>query len=154
MIVWELRRYEELSGDELYEILALRQAVFVVEQRCAYLDADGMDRRGYHLLGRDEAGVLIAYLRILEPQSPFPGPSIGRVLVHRDHRGKGLGRALMQKGLAECATLYPGTPIRLSAQHHLRRFYESLGFVCLGDGNPVDEGGIPHIQMIATRVRP
>jgi ElaA protein len=154
MTAWELRRYRDLSGDELYEILALRQAIFVVEQRCAYLDADGKDRGGYHLLGRDPAGCLIAYLRILDPGSRFPEPSIGRVLVHRAHRGRGLGVALMRQGMQECARLYPGEPIKISAQHYLRRFYEDLGFVCLGDGNPVDEDGIPHIEMIFSPAPP
>ncbi len=150
MIAWELRHYNDLSGEEIYEILTLRQAIFVVEQRCAYLDADGKDRCGYHLLGRDDEGRLIAYLRILEPGCRFPEPSIGRVVVHPDHRGKGLGVVLMQEGMRECARLFPERPIRISAQHYLQKFYEHLGFVCLGDGNPFDEDGIPHIEMLAS----
>jgi ElaA protein len=154
VIAWTLRPYRELSGEELYEILSLRQSVFVVEQHCAYLDADGKDRCGYHLLGRDPAGVLIAYLRILEPGCRFPDPSIGRVVVHRVRRGEGIGDALMREGMRQCAKLYPDRPVRISAQHHLRRFYERLGFVCLGDGNPFDEDGIPHIAMMASPTRP
>jgi ElaA protein len=154
MIAWQVRHYVDLSREEVYEILALRQEVFVVEQHCAYLDADGRDRCGYHLLGRDPRGVLIAYLRILDPGSRFAEPSIGRVLVRQEHRGKGLGVALMQEGMRQCARLYPGQPIRISAQQYLRRFYENLGFVCPGDGHPVDEDGIPHIEMIATPARP
>lgn len=150
MIAWTLCPYRDLTGDEIYEILALRQAVFVVEQQCAYLDADGKDRCGHHLLGRDVHGRLIAYLRILDPGCRFPEPSIGRVLVHPDHRGKGLGAILMREGMRECARLFPGRPIRISAQHHLRRFYEQLGFLTLGDGKPVDEDGIPHIEMLAS----
>jgi ElaA protein len=149
MIAWEVRHYSDLSGEEIYEILALRQEVFVVEQRCAYLDADGKDRRAHHLLGRDSNGRLIAYLRILEPGSRFPEPSIGRVIVHPDHRGQGLGLVLMREGMLECARLYPGRAVRISAQQYLRRFYESIGFVPLGDGNPFDEDGIPHIEMLA-----
>lgn len=150
MIAWTLRPYRDLAADEVYEILALRQSVFVVEQRCAYLDADGNDRCGHHLLGRDDRGRLIAYLRILGPGCRFPEPSIGRVLVHPDCRGKGMGGMLMQEGMRRCARLFPGRPIRISAQHHLRRFYEKLGFRCLGDGNPVDEDGIPHVEMLAS----
>jgi ElaA protein len=154
MMTWELRRFEDLNGDEIYEVLALRQAIFVVEQRCAYLDADGRDRCGHHLLGRDESGRLIAYLRILDPGSRFNEPSIGRVVIHPEHRGKGLGNILMREGMRECRRLFPGQSIRISAQQYLRQFYEHLGFVCVGDGNPVDEDGIPHIQMLASSDEP
>ncbi len=149
MIAWALRPYGELTGEEVYEILALRQAVFVVEQRCVYLDADGRDRCSHHLLGRDGGGRLIAYLRILDPGCRCPEPSIGRVLVHPEHRGRGVGAALMHEGMRECARLYPGRPIRIWAQNYLRRFYERLGFHYLGDGNPVEEDGIPHTAMVA-----
>jgi len=154
MMRWELRRFRDLSTDEIYEILALRQAVFVVEQRCAYLDADGRDRQGHHLLGRDASGSLVAYLRILDPGSRFREPSIGRVLIQPEHRGKGLGKVLMLEGMRECWRLFPGLSISISAQHYLRKFYEDLGFVSVGDGSPVDEDGIPHIRMLASPADP
>jgi len=148
MLTWEFLKYEELSAELLYEILALRQMVFVVEQRCAYQDADGKDQHAGHLVGRDEHGRLAAYLRIVEPGYRFAEPSIGRVVVHPELRGKRLGVVLMEEGIRLCAEIYPGQSICLSAQCYLQQFYERLGFHCLHEGNPHDEDGIPHIEMI------
>jgi ElaA protein len=148
MLTWEFLKYEELSREILYEILGLRQMVFVVEQRCAYQDADGRDDHAGHLLGRDEQGRLVAYLRIVEPGRRFAEPSIGRVVVRPELRGKGLGAVLMEEGIRMCTEIYPGVSIHVSAQQHLRRFYERLGFHCLNEGNPYDEDGIPHIEMV------
>ena len=141
--------YEELAVTDLYDILSLRQAVFIVEQRCPYHDTDGRDQYSHHLLGRNERGELAAYLRIVAPGRRFAEPSIGRVVVRADLRGRRLGVVLMQEGMRVCAELYPGQPIHISAQHYLQRFYEELGFRCLGDGNPFDEDGIPHVEMIS-----
>jgi ElaA protein len=148
MITWELFRFDEMTTDALYEILALRQAVFIIEQHCPYQDADGRDRNSHHLLGKDPEGRLVAYLRIVGPGFRFPEPSIGRVIVRSDLRGRGLGKVLMEEGLRSCTQLYPDRPIRLSAQRHLQTFYEKLGFALVGDGNPYDEDGIPHVEML------
>jgi ElaA protein len=122
--------------------------VFVVEQRCPYLDADGRDSHSLHLLGRNAGGELAVYLRIVEPGYRFPEPSIGRVVTRSCDRGKGWGRVLMLEGIRHCREVYPGLPIRISAQHYLEKFYNGLGFVTEGEGNPYDEDGIPHVQMI------
>jgi len=148
MLTWKTLSYEELTVDDLYDILSLRQAVFVVEQHCPYLDVDGKDQYSHHLLGRNDMGELVAYLRIVAPGRRFAEPSIGRVIVRFDQRGKRLGVVLMEEGVRLCTELYPGQSIHISAQHYLQRFYESLGFRCLGEGNPFDEDGIPHIEMI------
>lgn len=147
-IHWKFLPYAELSTDELYDLLALRQMVFVVEQRCAYCDADGRDRRAHHLLGRGGEGALLAYLRVLEPGARYAEPSIGRVVVHPAVRGSGLGRSLMREGIARCRCLYPGAPIRISAQSYLQKFYGELGFVADPTSEPYDEDGIPHIEMV------
>ena len=143
---WEWRRFDELSAGTLYDLLVLRQEVFVVEQRCAYLDADGFDRVAHHLLGADTAGRLVASLRVLPAGTRFAGPSIGRVVVDSRARGRGLGWTLMVEGIRRARELYPGAPLHLSAQDTLVGFYERLGFTPAGP--PHDEDGIPHRNMV------
>jgi len=139
MLHWSCSRLEALPARSLYELLKLRSEVFVIEQQCIYLDPDGADLEAWHLQGRDEAGLLQAYARLL------PGPRIGRVVTAPSARGAGQGRALMQQALLECAQRWPGQPIELSAQAHLQRFYASLGFA---PTSPIyDEDGIAHIDM-------
>jgi ElaA protein len=141
---WSWTRFEQLGVHTLYEVLALRSRVFVLEQG-AFLDPDGVDPACWHLLGRDDAGVLQAYLRAVDPGVKYAEPSIGRVLVAPEVRGTGLGRVLMLEGLARCAAQWPGQGIRISAQARLRGFYESLGFDAVGGVYLEDD--IPHLEM-------
>ncbi|MFO1329789.1 MAG: GNAT family N-acetyltransferase [Rubrivivax sp.] len=141
---WRWSRFESLSLDELYDALALRCRVFILEQG-AYLDPDGLDRHAWHLLGHDGAGVLQGYLRTVDPGHKYDEPSIGRVITAPERRGQGLGLELMQQGIARTVAQWPGLGIRISAQAHLQRFYGSLGFEPVGEA--YDEDGIPHIQM-------
>ncbi len=151
---WKLVPYDRITPDELYDALTLRQRVFVVEQRCAFLDADGVDPYSWHLFGRRpaedqfRAPLLVAYLRIVPPGGRFEEPSIGRVVTAPDVRRKGFGRVLMQEGIRRTAKLFPGRAIKISAQRYLERFYGSLGFVTSGE--PYEEDGIPHINMVLT----
>lgn len=142
---WTWCRFAELGVDKLYDLLALRCQVFIVEQ-VPYLDPDGLDRAAWHLLGRDGAGVLHAYLRVVDPGAKYEEPSIGRVAVAAAARGQGLGRVLMHEGLARTAQVWPGRAVRIGAQAHLARFYGSLGFAPVGE--PYDEDGIPHVEML------
>ena len=135
--------WESLSRDELYEILALRQEVFVVEQRCFYRDADGRDPDAWHLTWRLE-GKLVAYLRAFAPDARGEA-RIGRVLTAMAVRGQGHGRPLMRAGLAAVERAFGAGPVRLEAQSHLAAYYGSLGFVLAGE--PYVEDGIPHISM-------
>jgi len=146
VIRWEFHPFVELTPGQLYEILALRESVFVVEQRCPYLDADGRDAHAWHLMGRDETGRLIAYLRIVRPGHRFPEPSIGRVVTSPQTRGCGIGRVLMAEGITRCEAVWPGRGIRISAQAHLAPFYRSLGFATIGD--EYLEDNIPHVEML------
>jgi ElaA protein len=145
---WQWSRLPALPSQALYAVLALRQQVFAVEQRCAYLDADGIDLHAWHLLGweRAEPGTLSTYLRVVDPGARFAEPAIGRVVVAAARRGTGLGRALMARGIAGCATLHPGRQIRIAAQCQLERFYASLGFAIASA--PFDEDGIAHVEML------
>lgn len=142
---WTWSRLEGLRVDDLYDLLALRSRVFVVEQNCVYLDPDGVDRQAWHLFGRDGAGVLQAGLRIVDPGVKYAQPSMGRVVTSPEARGSGLGRRIVAEGLARCDAVWPGRGQRISAQAHLARFYGSFGFE--GVGLPYLEDGIPHLEM-------
>jgi ElaA protein len=143
-VVWNWTRFERLSVQGLYDILALRCRVFVLEQG-PYLDPDGFDASSWHLQGRDEAGVLQAYLRAVDPGVKYEEPTIGRVVTAPEVRGTGLGRTLMREGLARCAAQWPGQGVRISAQARLRQFYSGLGFKAVGDEYLEDH--IPHVEM-------
>lgn len=146
MIRWKWRAFADLTGEELYRILALRQRVFVVEQECAYQDADGLDPHALHLLGCDPGGELVAYLRVVAPGHRYAEPSIGRVVTSPGIRRQGAGRALFAEGLRRAEETYPGSALRLSAQAYLEPFYASFGFSRVGE--PYDEDGIPHVEMV------
>lgn len=145
MIHWHWLRWDDLRLDDLYDALALRCRVFILEQG-PYLDPDGIDRHCWHLLGRDEAGVLQAYLRVVDPGLKYAEPSIGRVISSAERRGTGLGRALVAEGVARCLAAWPGQGIRISAQAHLDRFYAGFGFEPVGE--PYLEDDIPHLEML------
>ncbi len=141
---WRWCRFAELGVDDLYDALALRCRVFILEQG-PYLDPDGLDRASWHLLGRDDRGALQAYLRVVDPGVKFAEPSIGRVITAPEVRGTGLGRALVAEGVRRTLAAWPGQGIRISAQAHLERFYAGFGFVAQGE--PYDEDNIPHLEM-------
>ena len=145
MLAWNVTPFAELRVEELYELLTLRQLVFCVEQSCVYLDCDGKDPAALHLLGRDAAGRLVAYARLLPPGVSFVEPAIGRVVSHPDARRTGLGRELMREAIARTRVAFGPQAIRIGAQVYLRRFYEDLGFEATG--SVYDEDGIPHIEM-------
>ncbi len=142
---WTWSRFAGLGVDNLYDALALRCRVFVLEQG-PYLDPDGIDRRAGHLLGRDALGMLHAYLRVVDPGVKYAEPSIGRVITSPETRGTGLGRLLMAEGVARCRAAWPQQGIRISAQSHLERFYGGFGFVRTGPDYLEDN--IPHCEML------
>lgn len=147
MIHYQCLAFEQLSIDQLYAILRLRQEVFVVEQSCAYLDADGRDALSWHIFGTDEQGHLVAYARICPPGVSYEKyVSIGRVIVAERVRGIQEGYKLMRFALAQCQLLYPGTMNKISAQAHLQGYYGNLGYQKIGEAYLED--GIPHIAMI------
>ena len=142
---WKRTRFAELTVDELYAILQLRNEVFVVEQQCPYQDLDDKDQHAWHLTGWQE-NKLMAYTRLLPPGIAFEEPSIGRVVTSSAIRGTGIGRILMQKSIEHCQELFGNIPIQIGAQRYLESFYQSLGFEIVGD--PYLEDGIPHIHMV------
>jgi ElaA protein len=144
---WSCLPFSELAAELLYEALALRQSVFVVEQRCAYLDADGKDARALHLFGREGDGPLLAYARLFLPGALDDSGDavIGRVVSAQSARRTGAGKALMREAIRELGERAPGVRIRIGAQLYLLRFYQELGFVRVGD--VYDEDGIDHVVM-------
>ncbi len=143
---WRGCRFDALSVHELQYIYMVRQQVFCVEQRCAYLDVDGRDEAAFHLAAwSGEQRMPLAYARILEPGVKYAEPAIGRVLTFGAGRGMGLGRELVQRAIAQAEAAYAGQGIRLSAQSHLEGFYRAQGFQAVGEGYLED--GIPHIEM-------
>ena len=148
MVTWDLLALDALAPADVYAVLQLRQRVFVVEQRCPYLDADGADDRALHLLGRaDGSPTLAAYARLFVPGARYPdAASIGRIVTHPDVRGTGLGRVLVAEALARVEALAPGADVRIGAQRYLERFYEGFGFERASED--YDEDGIPHVDMV------
>ena len=142
---WLWCRFGGLGVDNLYDALALRCRVFILEQG-PYLDPDGVDRQSWHLLGRDAQGALQAYLRVVDPGVKYEEPSIGRVITAPESRGTGLGRVLFGEGVARCAVAWPVRGIRISAQAHLERFYGTYGFARVGESYLEDD--IPHLEMV------
>jgi len=149
-IIWQWSRFSELRPDDLYAVIRLREAVFVVEQNCAYLDADGRDPRAWHLLGWNQrTGAereLVAYARVFEPGVRYTEGSIGRVATVREVRRTGVGRRLMAEALQRLETLAPGEKIKLAAQRRLEAFYADFGFTTVSA--PYEEDGIMHVDMV------
>ncbi len=145
---WVFKKFEELTVHELYEILALRSRVFVVEQQCIFLDMDGLDQQAHHLAGYVN-GKLVAYTRILPKGLAYSDyPSIGRVVTAPEARGKSYGFRLMEESINRLEDLYGPCSIKIGAQLYLKKFYESLGFIQSGEGYLED--GIEHIPMLRT----
>jgi ElaA protein len=145
---WEVTTFQHLTVQQLYDVLQLRVDVFVVEQHCAYRELDEYDRHPEtkHLSGRNEGGELIAYSRILPPGLCHPEVNLGRFVVKADFRKQGIGHQLLQTALQEIAGWWPETPIKMSAQTYLHRFYAQYGFIQVSDGYLED--GIPHVDMV------
>lgn len=144
-LTWTSMRFDRLSTRDLYDLLALRSQVFVVEQNCVFLDTDHCDQAAWHLLGRAADGRLVAYLRGIDAGVKYVEPSIGRVVVAEQARGHGLGRVLMEEGMRRARAVWPRSDIVIGAQQRLEAFYASLGFV--GEGELYIEDGIDHIRM-------
>ena len=147
-IHWVLKKFDALSPAELYAILQLRNEVFVVEQHCAYQDADGKDLKAWHLMGWID-DFLALYTRLVPPGVSYPDhSSIGRVVSSKRIRGGGHGWTLMKRSIEEASHLFPGKNIKIGAQLYLRSFYESLGFKQVSE--VYLEDGIEHIEMVKT----
>ncbi|RZJ33902.1 MAG: GNAT family N-acetyltransferase [Flavobacterium sp.] len=142
---WKIKRFNELSADELHDVLQLRSDVFIVEQNCVYPDIDGKDRKALHVIGELE-GNIIGYARLFKPGDYFQNASIGRVVVAREFRNRAFGHDLMREAIVGIRRHFGETKITISAQLYLRNFYEEHQFAAIGE--PYLEDDIPHIEML------
>jgi ElaA protein len=140
-----VKAFQQLTANELYNLLRLRSEVFVVEQNCVFLDQDNKDQQCHHLLLYAD-GELAAYTRLVPAGLSYTEMSIGRVVTSPAHRGSGLGKKVMQLSIQSCAEVFGPGIIRIGAQTYALPFYNSLGFVA--DGEVYDEDGIEHVEMI------
>jgi ElaA protein len=142
---WYYKAFDELTPNELYCIMQLRNEVFVVEQNCVFQDADDKDQGCLHCMGWMQND-LAAYTRIAPPGYIYNEASIGRVVTSPAHRKKGLGQELMTQSIEICRSHFGNTAIKLGAQYYLKEFYGSFGFIEVGE--PYLEDGIKHIYML------
>lgn len=142
---FKTKKFKDLSVNELYELLRLRSVIFVQEQNCVYVDQDNNDQKSLHVLGY-KGKSLVAYARIVPPGIIFKTVSIGRVVVYQKFRGKDLGYLLMEESIKKANKKYKPKVISISAQKHLEKFYNRLGFVSMG--KMYLEDNIPHIKML------
>jgi ElaA protein len=146
-LVHQIKAFQELSVDELYQLLRLRSEVFVMEQNCIFLDQDDKDQKSYHLLLFAD-GKLAAYSRLVPAGTSYAEVSIGRVVTSPAFRGSGFGRKIMELAIEGCEVLFGKENIRIGAQTYALAFYTSLGFI--PHGEVYDEDGIEHIEMVRT----
>lgn len=141
---WKIKRFKELSLEELYQLLRLRSEVFIVEQNCVYQDIDEKDSKAIHLIGTSEDEI-VAYARLFDAGDYFEDASIGRVVVAQKHRQNKWGHELMQQAILGVEQFFQTQKITISAQLYLQKFYESHGFVAVSEVYLEDD--IPHIRM-------
>lgn len=144
-MIWNCKRFDDLTPHELYGIIKLRNEVFVVEQNCVFQDADDKDQRSYHLAGYKD-NKLAAYARLVPSGVSYPQISIGRVITLPAFRKSGIGKELMQEAINHSFGLFGKQSIKIGAQLYLKKFYESFGFV--QEGGVYDEDGIDHVHMV------
>lgn len=144
---WKTYRFDELTAENLYEVLKLRVDVFVVEQNCPYPELDNLDQQSIHLLCRED-GVVQAYARLVPAGVKYDLPSIGRVIVRKEARGSGLAKQLLERSIDYILTDWKAPEIQLQGQVYLQGFYQSFGFRPVSDS--YDEDGIPHVDMKLT----
>jgi ElaA protein len=144
-MTWKLKPFSDLTPKELYDILQLRNEVFIVEQNCPYQDLDNKDLYAFHLMGMKD-DKLLAYARLLAPGISYSESSIGRVVSSPAARKTGMGKKLMQESIDQIRNLFETDTIRIGAQLYLQKFYESFGFK--SDSAIYLEDNIPHILML------
>ncbi len=142
----QVKSFQELSLEEFHDIIALRIQIFIIEQNCPYQEVDGKDKLAHHLFFKNEMDEIIAVTRILPQGISYEEVAIGRVVVHEEYRGTGLGNQLMADSMDFVKDKYGEVPVRLSAQKHLENYYGNHGFK--STGKEYLEDGIPHVEML------
>ncbi len=145
-VSWKVKTFNEFTLKELYNVLALRMDVFVVEQDCPYQDLDGKDLDAFHIFATDQNGNVVATARILKPGVAYEEVAIGRVVTAASIREFKKGHELMAQCMEFVSKEFPNQNIRLSAQSHLVNYYGKHGFK--ETGKNYLEDGIPHSEML------
>lgn len=142
---YKIKEFSDLSLNELYEILKLRQDIFVIEQQDPYNDLDNIDQKSIHLFYQENDNI-VSYARIIPPSNSNSNAVIGRIVVDINYRNKGLGKKIIKESIDFCHNSYPNSQIKISAQQNLAKFYETLGFKQCSE--PYYDSKIIHIDMI------
>ena len=138
-----IKHFNELTNEELYEILKARSEVFVVEQNCPYQDIDGKDKYSHHVFVKREDGSIAACLRVFMKQDEVNTAQIGRVVT--TERGCGLGGRILHAGTVFARDILCADGIYLEAQCYAIGYYAKEGFEVISD--EFLEDGIPHVKM-------
>lgn len=134
------KEFNDLTTNELYEILRLRSQIFIVEQKMNCLDMDGVDYNALHCFLLEDENI-VAYLRAYKTENN--SVKIGRVLSAT--HGIGLGKELMQKSISEIKNHFNREKIELHSQMSAVGFYEKLGFKQIGE--KFLEENVWHVSM-------
>lgn len=141
---WIIKRFDDLTPVEVYDMIKLRLEVFIGEQGCSYEDLDDRDKQAYHMFLYDKENI-IAYCRILDAGVAYEEMSIGRVCVHKNYRNQGIAKSMMLEALEFVKKQVSHPTIKISAQSYIISFYESVGFEIISE--PYLEEGIEHRKM-------
>lgn len=145
MMEFKCESFIALNTHTLFTIVRGRIEVFVVEQMCPYPELDDNDTANttVHIYQMDKNN-LLAYARCYEKNAQYS--AIGRVLVAKSERGKGVAKILVNEAINCCKANWPERNIYIGAQTYLLDFYQSLGFESVND--EYLEDGIAHQDMI------
>jgi len=144
-MTYTLKKFDELTNLEVYDMLKLRQDTFIIEQDCIYPDIDNNDENAYHLLAFDD-GKMIGCVRILNRGVTFEENSIGRVVTAESHRGRGIALEMMRQAMDFIRDELNETHIKISAQSYIVPLYAALGFEIVSEEYLEDD--IPHVDML------
>lgn len=148
-VSWSLKRGNQLSAADIYEIARERNQVFTVEQSCLYQDCDGSDLlpTTYHIQGWVEGEKEpVCYCRLIYKDDTV---TVGRLLVMKEFRSRKIGSLVLQKALDTIEELQKEHPVKnviLHAQFYLRDWYARHGFKIVGE--PFEIGNVIHINMV------
>lgn len=144
----EIKHYTDLSRDELFHILKIRQDIFIIEQECLYEDIDDLDEGVYHAIVYYD-NKICGTSRIIQPNINNNFPRIGRIAVHKNYRNLKIGKMLIEESIHFSELKFKKEKIKISAQLQLQKYYETFGFIKTSE--PYDEDGIMHIDMVKNR---
>ena len=139
-----IKKFDELTLNELYDIMKLRVDIFVVEQNCPYGELDNKDMESIHIFYKED-GEIAAYLRIIPKFLSYDSVSMGRICIKQEFRSRKLGREIVKDAINYIEKDLKEYIITIGAQEYLKDFYASFDFKPVSD--IYDEDGIKHLDM-------